>query len=488
MSSRNRTLDQRYLTNRIKHDATFRRELARQSLGWFNVIYFAKYAFYETADFQLEIDHILEDDHCPFDEILSFRGSAKSTKATQIYPIWAIVGKQQRRYGILVGDTEVQANQYLHNIRVELEENKLLIQDFGPFKPEGFDADWRATTLEIPKYKARLSALSDGQSVRGLREQEVRPDLVVVDDLENTENVRQKGERDKRYSWFKRDLMGIGDRRSRFILIGNLLHSDSIMMRIKSEIQTGKMTGRITEFWITEDGTSHGKPTWPGKFPDQAALDAERKRLGDERTWMRECLGKIVPEDGQEVHEEWIKRWTPDMLTAEGAELVTSVVGVDLAISKNDTADYTCMVRGDVWRFKDGTRKILIQPDPLQARLSFQETKDAMVARAQVDKGMPPTFAIEDVGYQRAAIEEMIKLGVAVEPMKVTTDKRARLRTVAPYIQQGTVLFPETGCEDLLIEMLGFGVEAHDDLVDAFVHCVTLLVKRGMQDLKIVWV
>ena len=46
--------------------------------------------------------------------------------------------------------------------------------------------------------------------------------------------------------------------------------------------------------------------------------------------------------------------------------------------------------------------------------------------------------------------------------------------TTAPAIQSGNILFPKMGCEDLLIQMLGFGVEKHDDLVDA----LTLLMLK----------
>jgi predicted phage terminase large subunit-like protein len=66
-----------------------------------------------------------------------------------------------------------------------------------------------------------------------------------------------------------------------------------------------------------------------------------------------------------------------------------------------------------------------------------------------------------------------------VVPVKVGQDKRARLRAVATFIQNGTVLFPEKGCEDLLAQLLGFGVEDHDDLVDAFVLMVLGLSKQG---------
>jgi hypothetical protein len=37
-----------------------------------------------------------------------------------------------------------------------------------------------------------------------------------------------------------------------------------------------------------------------------------------------------------------------------------------------------------------------------------------------------------------------------VVPMKPTTDKRSRLQVAAPSIKNGTVLFPRTGCEELL--------------------------------------
>jgi phage terminase large subunit-like protein len=59
-------------------------------------------------------------------------------------------------------------------------------------------------------------------------------------------------------------------------------------------------------------------------------------------------------------------------------------------------------------------------------------------------------FFVEDVAYQKAAIQEMERMMLPVIPMKVTTDKRSRLQVVAPYIKNGTVLFPRNGCEQLL--------------------------------------
>ena len=62
-------------------------------------------------------------------------------------------------------------------------------------------------------------------------------------------------------------------------------------------------------------------------------------------------------------------------------------------------------------------------------------------------------FFVEDVAYQKAAIQEMERALLPVVPMKPQGDKRARLQVVAPYIRNGTVLFPRSGCEELLGQM-----------------------------------
>ena len=53
-----------------------------------------------------------------------------------------------------------------------------------------------------------------------------------------------------------------------------------------------------------------------------------------------------------------------------------------------------------------------------------------------------------------------------VVPIKAIKDKRSRLQVVALHIRNGTVLFPRTGCVQLLGQMFNLGVESHDDLND----------------------
>jgi phage terminase large subunit-like protein len=91
-------------------------------------------------------------------------------------------------------------------------------------------------------------------------------------------------------------------------------------------------------------------------------------------------------------------------------------------------------------------------------------------------------------GYPLVAIQEMGRMMLHVVPMKPQGDKRARLQIVATYIKNGTVLFPRTGCEEMLGEIFNLGVESHDDLCDALVYMVLGLVSQGLELPKIQWI
>jgi phage terminase large subunit-like protein len=62
------------------------------------------------------------------------------------------------------------------------------------------------------------------------------------------------------------------------------------------------------------------------------------------------------------------------------------------------------------------------------------------------------------------------------------------LRVAARYIKNGTVKFPRTGCETLLRQVLGFGAEKHDDLVDALVWMILGVAGDAIEQPKVHYV
>lgn len=475
------------LEEKIKNNDVFRKQLASESLLWFARIYFSKYLFYSTADFQKEIYQILEDWNNFFDEIIAFRGSAKTTLAMLFNPIWVMITRR-KHHVVLISDTFGQVKDHIYNIKTELENNERLVKDFGPFEIEmetQKKQEWQKTSMIIPKYDAKIVGKSTGQKVRGLRYKQWRPDLIIADDIEDLEAVRTKEQRDKTHRWLTGNVIPSGERgKTKYVLIGNLLHSDGIMSRMKKEIEDGSREGKVVEFPLID---KEGNILWKGKYPDMEAVEKERKQVEGKspigmRAWQREYLLKLVPEEGQVIKDEWIKHYTEIP-----KDVVLKGTGNDLAISKKATAHYTTMVSGKL-AVVDGNPKIYIMPNPVNERLSgFETTERAKSVSIALGDGTMTPFWVEDVAYQAMQIEAMVKAGVPATGIKVSTDKRARLMTIASYVQNETVLFPEKGCEDLILQLTNFGVEAHDDLCDAFVLLVQGLMSQYASDPKLTW-
>jgi predicted phage terminase large subunit-like protein len=157
-----------------------------------------------------------------------------------------------------------------------------------------------------------------------------------------------------------------------------------------------------------------------------------------------------------------------------------------LAISQKEGADYTAIVSGEVF-YVDNAPKIYIRPKPYNEHVTFHNFL-LKVRNIPGELGGANLFFVEDVAYQKAAIQEMERALLPVIPMKPQGDKRARLQIVAPYIKNGTVLFPRSGCEELLGQMFNLGVESHDDLNDALVYLLQGLVSQGLELPKIHWI
>lgn len=450
------------IIQRVLEDPHVRIATARQSFEWFFNIYLNAFMTYETAPFQKRMFEIAEDKEELLSVIISFRGSAKTTIMALAYPIWAILGVQQRKFILIICDTQDLARQRLANIRTQLEENTLLKDELGPFK-EDPPGEWSAGSLVLKKYNARIMVASREQSVRGVIHDQYRPDVVILDDVENLDAVRSKESRDRTYRWFVEEIQILGDKGTKFILIGNKLHEDSLSMRLREQITKGERLGHYYEFPVHVNGTI----LWLGKYPNQAALKREKQRIGDPRAWAREFELKIMPDDNQIVYRDWITYYDvlPNMNDTNAGIIVT---GVDLAISQSTRAHYTAMVPAYVVYGKDVLQIYILSP-LVNKRLNGP---DQITEIVRLDATLPRqpkrTFYVENVAYQQSLIGHLTKRGVNAEGVRPKGSKDERLRYVSFMVKNGNVLFPRTGAEDLIDQLVNFGVETYDDLADAF--------------------
>jgi len=465
------------LIDKILEDRKVRSIVTCESHYWFFNVYFSHYVTYETAEFQKELFALTEDESIRNLVAVSFRGSGKSTLMTLSYPIWAILGKQQKKHVVILSQTMPQAKQYLKNIKDELEKNEILRNDLGPFKEE--TDEWRSFSLVLPKYNARITAASSEQSIRGLRHGAHRPDLIILDDVEDLNSVKTKESRNGTYNWVVGDVIPLGDKNTRLIFIGNLLHEDSLLMRLKENIENSKLEG-LFKMYPLLDGDEN--IAWPGKYPDTDAIEVEKKKIGSESAFQREYMLRIISDQDRVVQREYINYYSE--LPKESP--IATITGVDLAISEKDTADYTAIVSAKVFGYRDKA-KIYILPNPLNERLDFIATKQRIkMIYDLLGRSWNHKIFIENVGYQESLIQLLKHEGFRVEAFEVHgQDKRSRLAIISHLLQEGTVLFPEKGAELLIQQLVGFGIEKHDDLADAFAITIHKAIEKAFNCARI---
>ena len=452
------------LWEHIRADRKVRMTTAEQSHEWFFSLYLADYLMYPSAPFQQEIFNLTERTDINHVVIVAFRGSGKSTLVTLSYPIWAILGAQQKKFVLILSQTQNQARMHLANIKSEFENNELLRADYGPLEEES--DEWGSTSLVLSQYGARISAASTDQSIRGIRHGKHRPDLIICDDVEDLLSVKTYESRNKAHNWLTGEVIPAGDNRTKLVMVGNLLHEDSLLMRVKTGFDLGNMDGIFKAYPLVSD---NGQIAWPGKYPDVKAVEAARRKLGNDRAWLREYMLKIVPDEDQIIMPEWLRYYDDLPTDNDEQKFRYHGVGVDLAISQRSTADCTAMVSARIYGNADDL-KIYINPNPVNARMSHLKTLDK--TRELVDKlgdKSDVKLFVEEVGYQGSVIEQLNKDNYKAEGVKVLgQDKRARLLSVSHLVESGKVRFPRYGCHQLIQQLLGFGSERHDDLVDAF--------------------
>jgi predicted phage terminase large subunit-like protein len=201
----------------------------------------------------------------------------------------------------------------------------------------------------------------------------------------------------------------------------------------------------------------------------------EELKKQNERYYLREYELEIVPDEGAIIHNVHYYDQLP--------QIRAIALGTDLAISMKQTADYTAF--NAVAEGIDGKYYSL---KSMKKRLSFNDTLvelDRWYKKLKIEYPMVPVLVgWEDVAYQRAGSEEATRrYKLPIKSIKRTSDKRSRLNIIEPHISSGQVLYRKNEDAELVIELLGFGVEPNDDLLDAHEMAVHLLIDRKRPDI-----
>jgi len=123
------------------------------------------------------------------------------------------------------------------NLRRELVSNSIIKELFGKVKIGTGDKDFEETFSKRAwvAYESLVLPRGAGQQVRGVLYRNSRPGLIILDDLENTENIISEDFRKKQQEWLYADVMKAVPRLHRnwkIVYIDTLKHEDSLLQHL----------------------------------------------------------------------------------------------------------------------------------------------------------------------------------------------------------------------------------------------------------------
>nr|DAM28797.1 MAG TPA: Large Terminase [Caudoviricetes sp.] len=387
------------------------------------------------------------------------RAHAKSTHIGIMTPTWLMFQPVRLiNFMVLVGKSEKAAKRLLGDIQAELENNQRLIADFGEQKNTGSWEEGEFKTLSGIKFLA----VGRGQSPRGLRDREARPDYIVIDDIDDDELCRNEKRVQDMTAWVKEALFGALDLgRGRFIIVGNLISKTSVLASICASKGV-----YVSEVMAVD---ADGNPTWKDKWTrEEARVYAD---FVGYRAWQKEMMHNPIKE-GMVFRNEWIryKKMPPlgkyDML----------VCYTDPSFKGAASNDYkACRLWGKI-----GTELHLIDTYVRQDSVSgmvrwLYDLYERIPQDAAVTFYMEANF-MQDIILDEFETEGRIR-GYQLPIMPDTRkkpDKLQRIEAVSPLWERGLVWYNEalkgtpdmeTGIDQTL--SLGPGSRSHDDAPDA---------------------
>ena len=377
----------------------------------------------ETPAFHYEI---IDDLHGPSRRVLelAFRGAAKSTIAEE----YIVIDACYRRFRnfIIVGESFTRASERLQAVAHELDFNEHLRTLFGDLHGPTWNEDKLVLSNGVV-----LQAFGRGQSLRGTKHEDVRPDGCLIDDVEDEESVNSPDGRDKTEKWLMRTLLPALAPRARVRMLANMLDPDCLAIRLR---KTGVWT--VREYpWEYIDAEGTRKATWPSRFPlehiDETKREYELAGLLNE--YQQEYMVEAVDPSAKTFKTEHIKveptarTWHPTyamydparttgVKSAHTGKVVFSWVGTKLIVWEGD---------GQLW-----------MPDKII---------DDMFATNE-------TYAPITLGVEKTGLEEFLMQPLRTEqvkrhmilPLKVMpapVGKLSFIRSLQPYFSAGEVIF-----------------------------------------------
>lgn len=231
------------------------KSLEKDPEAWFKY-YFEKYYTAPPAPFHVRSTRRILANPEWYEVRAWSRELAKSVR-TMMEVCYLVLTKRKHTV-LLISNSQNNAERLLAPYREFFERNELIINDYGRQDGGGL---WTSSEFRI-RAGATFRALGAGQSPRGSRNEQLRPDVIIVDDIDTDEDCRNPEIISKRWSWFEQALYPTRSISNPLLVIfcGNIIAEDCCIRRA---------IGMADHTDIVNIRDGKGRSTWPEKNSEE---------------------------------------------------------------------------------------------------------------------------------------------------------------------------------------------------------------------------
>jgi predicted phage terminase large subunit-like protein len=404
------------------------------------------------------------------------RGHGKTALVSIIYPLWCIC-TGRKRFIVIISSSASIAEGFLRSIANELKENDLLREAFGDLV-----STERWTNKEIlTSSKILISAKGAKSALRGIKNLEARPDLIICDDLEDDDSVESGDQRKKLLTWFKKAVLNLPGKSSTIFVIGTILHHSSLLISLLKEWKGKRYQA------ISPDGAILWPSYYTREILDEIKYGTDGQAGIGSIAFESEYQNNPINPEDQIIKPDWIRHYKLDELKEISHLGIKIYSGLDPSIGEKSTSDYSAIVT-----VAECNGKIYVLECDMSRR-SVRSTARAALRCYETWSSFPNShyvsMAIETNAFQivmKQQIDDLSKeLGVFMPTVsrKTVTNKVARLSSISPLIECGVLYFLEDQ-HDLIEQLIQFPKAAHDDGPDALEMAVGLIRQQKISRIR----
>lgn len=287
------------------------------------------------------------------DAYVAPRGCGKSTWLFLILPIWA-AAHGHVKFIVAFSDSADQAKNHLATIRGEFDTNDLLIQDFSDLcepkvRRQGGPVGKKLVASRVDMIEQRsgfvMMAKGSGTAARGLKVGKLRPDMIVLDDIEPGEEKYSPTVMKARLRWMLETVFHLNEF-ARVIIVGTVTAPGSIMHQlVESELHPEDVEDTWIEdqniqvhyyepILLNDDGTE--RSCWPGKWTIEYL-----QRYRHTKEYKKEFLNQPVSLNGT--------YWSEEDYCYADLPCVRTVLSIDPAVTSHDNSHDTGIAIIGLW-------------------------------------------------------------------------------------------------------------------------------------------